>query len=403
MPMRERRAAHVRPLPPPGERMKPRRSIRADAPPPSALRRYRPISTAPQIPVPIGLAIASALIMLGIVTVLIGSGLVVDVARGVGSAFQNAITRLTSQPPPTIAPSGAVLDVPLIDPPANSGYTSQATQIIAGAVPPATVGKSGYKVHVYQLATNNAKTLVAEVVIGSTTRFSTPALTLTEGSNVFAAAIDGPTGEGKLSASVTYILDTTAPPITVSSPKQNALLNSSIASISGQTDPGVSLIIRNKQVAGGGVTTATAGSDGRFSASVAIIAGPNTIVITGTDEAGNAASTTITVRRSYGDLAAHLQVSPAKFAAKSSTTLTLTVRATSINGGPLADAQVTFIVQPQGLGPIQSPEGLTTNSSGTATWQIAISGATAGSGTASVMVTSPAGDVTMDTYTFTIT
>jgi hypothetical protein len=148
---------------------------------------------------------------------------------------------------------------------------------------------------------------------------------------------------------------------------------------------------------------ATAGSDGRFSVSVPIVAGPNTIVITGTDQAGNASTTTITVHRNYGDLAAHLQVSPTKFAASAKTTLKLTLHATSVNGGPLADAQVTFVVTPQGLGPISSPDGLTTNSLGVATWQIDISGATAGTGQASVMVTSPAGDVVTDTASFTIT
>lgn len=402
MPMRERRAAHVRPLPPPGERMKPRRTIRAGGPSPLALQRYRPISTTPKIPLPIGLAIASALAMLGLVTVLIGSGMMIDVVKGVGSAFQNALTQLSSQPPPTTPPSGAPLDTPVLDEPPNSGYTNQASLVLQGQVPSDTVGKSGYKVHIYQLGTGKAKSLVADVAIGTTTRFSTPALTLVDGNNVFAASIDGPSGEGNLSPSVTYILDTTAPPINIATPRQNALLNSGTASISGQTDANVSLIIRNQQVSGGAVTTATAGSDGKFTASVPIVAGTNTIVISGTDQAGNTAQTTLTVRRNYGDLAAHLQVSPSKFAASAKVTLKLTLHATSVNGGPLADAQVTFTVLIQGLGPIQSPQ-LTTDKTGTSTWQIDISGATSGTGEASVLVTSPAGDVVTGTASITIT
>ncbi len=117
-------------------------------------------------------------------------------------------------------------------------------------------------------------------------------MTLVEGNNVFAATIDGPSGEGKLSPSITYVLDTTPPPITVSSPRQNASLNSGTAAISGQTDPNISLIVRNQMVAGGGVSGVTSGADGKFTASVPIIAGSNTIVISGTDKAGNDASTT---------------------------------------------------------------------------------------------------------------
>jgi hypothetical protein len=341
--------------------------------------------------------------MLGLVTVLIGSGFMLDMAKGLGSAFHDAVAQLSSQPPATAVPSGVALDTPQLDTPANSGYTSQASMPLQGTVPPPTVGKSGYKVHVYQLATNNVKTLVAEVVVGTSTRFVTSPVTLVDGNNIFAAALDGPSGEGDLSPSVTYILDTTPPSITVSSPRQNAMLNSSSVSISGQTDPTISLIVRNQQVAGGGTNITTSDSAGRFSVSVPIVAGPNTIVITGTDKAGNSATTTITVHRNYGDLAAHLQVSPTKFAASAKVTLKLTLHATSVNGGPLADSQVTFVVQPQGLGPISSPDGLTTDSQGVATWQIDISGAAAGTGQASVMVTDPAGDVVTDTATFTIT
>jgi hypothetical protein len=56
----------------------------------------------------------------------------------------------------------------------------------------------------------------------------------------------------------------------------------------------------------------------------------------------------------------------------------------------------------QGLGPIVSPE-ITTDATGTATWQVAVSGATAGIGQASVLVTSPDGDQVTATATITTT
>ncbi len=87
--------------------------------------------------------------------------------------------------------------------------------------------------------------------------------------------------------------------------------------------------------------------------------------------------------------------------AAAKTRLKLTLHATSVNGGPLADGQVTFTVQAQGLGPMTF--STTTDATGTASWQVDISGATAGSGAASVMVTSPAGDVATATAGFTLT
>ena len=387
--------------------MKPRRKIRAQGPSPISMQRYKPISTAPRIPLPIGLAIGAALVMLGLVVVLIGSGLVVNVATGFGNAFHDAMTRLASQPPASAAPSGEVsVDTPTLDPPGNSGYTNQASQTLDGRVPPATVGKSGYTVRVYQLGTGkngaNSKSLVASVDVGSTTRFATPPITLVEGANTFAAALAGPTGEGNLSQSISITLDTTAPSINITSPKQNATINASTLNLAGQTDPGIGLIVRNQQVAGGGATPVSSGPDGKFTASLPIVAGPNTIVVSATDLAGNSSSTTLTVKRAYGDLAAHLQVTPSKFKSAGATSLKLVLHATSTNGGPLADASATFTVQVPGLAPVVSPN-ITTDATGTATWQISISGATAGSGQASVLVTSPAGDTVTATAAITIT
>ncbi len=386
--------------------MKPRRKIRADAPSPLSLQRYKPISTAPRVPLPIGLAIGSGLVMLGLIVVLIGSGLVVNVASGFGNAFHDAMTKLTSQPPATAMPSGAVsVDTPTLDAPGSSGYTNQASQVLQGTVPSQTVGKTGYAVHVYQLGTGAGsanKSLVASVVVGATTRFVTPPITLVEGVNTFAATLVGPSGEGNLSQSISFTLDTKSPSIAITSPKQNATINASTVSIAGQTEPNINLVVRNQQVAGGGVTPTSSGPDGRFTASVPIVAGPNTIVVSATDLAGNSASTTLTVKRAYGDLAAHLQVTPSKFSSAATTSLKLVARATSTNGGPLADASVTFTVQVQGLAPVVSPS-LTTDATGTATWQISISGAASGSGQASILVTSPAGDTVTATAAITIT
>lgn len=76
------------------------------------------------------------------------------------------------------------------------------------------------------------------------------------------------------------------------------------------------------------------------------------------------------------------------------------MHATSFGGAPLANASVTFTVTIQGLGPIVSPP-LITNASGVATWQVAITGASVGTGQASVLVTSAGGDVITATAAIT--
>ena len=60
----------------------------------------------------------------------------------------------------------------------------------------------------------------------------------------------------------------------------------------------------------------------------------------------------LTLKRDFGQLAVHLSVAPAKISVATPTAITLTAHATSANGGPLANASVTFTLTVQGLGPI---------------------------------------------------
>jgi hypothetical protein len=366
------------------------------------MRRYRPLRTGPSIPGPVAMFVVACCLLLGLLTLTVGTGLVAGLIGGISSAFGDAVSHITSHAPATPPPSGVTLDTPVLAAPPDNGYTNQATVVIQGSVPSATVGKTGYTVHVYLLVKNGAGRQVANVQVGVTTHFSTPTITLTEGSNAFMATLVAPTGEGQPSPVVTYTLDTADPKITVTSPASGAKLTTSTVAVSGTVDPGISITIRNEQVVGGAVTSQTVGSDGKFKLTVPVVAGSNTIDLMATDQAGNSASTSLTVNRDYGKLAAYLAVTPSKFAGSAQTTLKLTLRATSLNGGPLANAKATFTVTIQGLGPIVSPE-LTTDSTGTVTWQVSISGAAPGTGQASVLVTSPAGDQVTGTAAVTTT
>ena len=348
------------------------------------------------------MVIVAACLVLALLTLTVGTGLASGFLGGIASAFDNAITHITSQAPATPPPSGVALDTPVIDPPAEDGYTNQSSAVIQGSVPGATVGKTGYTVRVYIMVKGGGQRQVASVPVGSTTRFSTPAVTLVEGSNAFVATLVAPTGEGQPSPVVTYILDTTPPKIGVTSPASGVKVTTSSVAVSGTLDAGATITIRNEQAVGGAVSRQVVGVDGKFKLTVPVVAGPNNIDLMATDQAGNSASSSLIVNRDYGQLAAHLSVTPSKFAASSETVLKLTLRATSLNGGPLANAKATFTVTIVGLGPIVSPE-LTTDATGSATWQVTISGATPGTGQTSVLVTSPAGDQVTGTASVTTT
>ena len=399
--MRDRRAAHVRPRPPSSDRL-PTRPVRALAPPRDILRRYSRLETGPRVSGPTAMVVVAFFVVAGFVTISIGPGLIGGFFGGLAGAFGNSISRLVSQAPETAAPSGVQLDVPVIDPPDNDGYTAQASVPLQGSIPAAVVGQTGYRVNVYLVVSGATDRKVASISVGGTTQFITDPVALTEGQNVFVARLQGPDGEGASSPAVTYILDTKPPKLTISSPGKGAKLNASTVSVSGSSDAGATVTVRNEEAPGGSLNSATVGGDGHYSLTVAVVAGSNTIDLTATDQAGNVSTASVTVTRAYGQLAAHLSVSPSKFKASASPTLKLTLHATSFGGEPLAGASVTFTLTIQGLGPIVSPS-LTTDSKGVATWQVSITGATAGSGRASVLVTSAQGDVVTATAGITTT
>jgi hypothetical protein len=400
--MRERRAAHVRPRPPDSDRLDRGRATRTFAPQQDILRSHRPIRTGPRIPLPIGLALVCGGLVLGLITLTLGAGMMTGLIGGIAGAFNGAVTGLSSQRPATAPPSGGQLDTPVLDVPPSGGYTTQVSTPILGSVPGATVGKTGYAVHVYLVGNNDARTEIARVTVGTTTRFATPSFTFTEGPNKFVATLAGPNGEGSESPPVTYILDTKPPKITITSPAAGARVAASVIDVAGTSDAGATIFIRNAMAPGGANNSTVVGSDGKFKLSVPVVAGTNTINLTSTDQAGNATNASVSVKRDPGQLAAHLAVTPSKFASSSQTTLKLTIHATTFNGNPLAGAKATFTVTIQGLAPIVSPE-MTTDATGTATWNVSVSQATPGIGQATVVVVSDAGDVTTANASITTT
>ena len=399
--MRERRAAHVRPLAPSGERLR-SRQVRASAPAPDLVRRYRPVRTNKGVPAPLGLGVVALFLALGVVMLIVGGNILLSVAGQLAHAFDSAISQVSSLPPATIAPSGVALDTPVLDTPDHDGYTNQPTLALSGSVPGAAVGATGFKVRVYSIASDGTRTQVAEVDVGATTRFTTPAVTLVEGPNTFVASLVTPSTEGQPSPKVVYFLDTKLPTLTVVSQPDTSSQTGSSVVIAGKSDPGVTITIRNQQAPGGGLSSKIVGPDGKFAITVGVVAGSNSIQVTATDQAGNVTTTQVTVNRSLGKVSAYLSVKPARFRGAGPTPLTLTVRVTSANGGPVPGASVVYTVVVQGLGPIQSPQ-VTTDQTGTATWKVTISGATAGTGQATALVNNPDGSQIRATETLTTT
>ena len=403
MSMRERRAAHVRPRQPSSDRLR-SQTIRAAAPSQESLRRYRPVRTSGKMPVPIALALIGVCLVFGFITLSVGAGVLSSAAGQLGGAIGGALSKVSSQSltPATAGPSGVALNTPVFTPPNNQGFTNQPQVVLAGSVPGGAIGKSGYIVRIFTVAANGAKSPVADVPVGQVSQFQSPALNLVEGANAFVAVLVTPTGEGASSPPVVYTLDTKAPAIKIASPANNSTQTGTSVHITGTTDAGATVTLRNPQAPGGSLSSQVVGGDGKFDLTVAIVAGSNAIQITSTDQAGNSTTVPLTLKRDFGQLAVHLSVNPSKFSVAAQTTIKLTAVATSANGGPLAGASVTFTLTVQGLGPI-TPASVTTDATGSATFTTTIAGAAPGSGLATVQATSSTGDSVTNSVKITTT
>lgn len=318
----------------------------------------------------------AAVIALGVGVLLVANGGLGKVTTVLGSTFSGLLTDLTKTPVPS-ASEPIAASAPTLEPPGEP-YTSEATIDLVGTVPAAVVGQADVRIRIYVAIGKGDPGVAVEVPVGPTQRFTVPGVTLSPGANTFTASILGPGDlESDRSAAVTYILDTTKPKVTVSSPKANALINARVVQVIGKTQARSAISIRNQTT---GMTVAGAADDkGAFSIAVAIGTGTNTILITATDPAGNVNTATLAVRRGNGTLTARVSASFYQVKlAKLPETVQLTVVVTDPDGGALKGASVTFTLAVPGV-PAISSSVLTTDSNGRATFTTSIpKGATVG-------------------------
>lgn len=349
---------------------------------PSRVTSRRRVDRGPRLPILVRVAIVVAIVVLGGFIALKGVGVAGGVVKAIGSSFSDLIASVASSPSPSpiqqIAPNA-----PMLVAPAES-YTNQAKIDVSGAIPAAAVGKADVSVRLYRSVEKAAPVQVADTPAGATPSFTFPQVTLAKGRNDFTATVVGPGGESPVSSTVTYILDTTKPKITITKPTKNAVINGATVTIQGKTKPRCALVARNE--ANNASITGVAGGDGSFTLVLAIAAGPNGIRITATDPAQNQSEVIINVLRGSGNLTGTISLSRYQFpqsALPANITITVVVR--DPNGRPVAGATVTFMLTPPGV-PVIS-QVLTTDGTGTASWPTTIpKGATVNQGNAAALI-----------------
>jgi hypothetical protein len=379
---RDHRQTHVRPRPPSTGRPAPVK-VKPRSPGPGRLSAHQPIKRSRGVPMVIRLGLVAAVLALSAGVLYIGVNGFGIVAGGIGSTLGGFVAGVTSTPSPRPVIQ-VISDPPSLEQPSEP-YTAEATVDLVVTVPAGLAGSLDHRVRVYLTLPDQPPTAIQESPIAETPKTIIP-VTLEKGINDFTVTIVGSAGESDTSAVVRYVLDASPPKITVTSPKNNAVVNGKAVTLKGKTQARTTLLARND--ASGSSIAGTAGADGTFTLSLALSPGVNTISITGTDPAGNVTDVSLTVKRGAGKLTAKLTASVYQIKrSRLPEPVTLSVTVTDPDGNPLDNADITFTLGMPGI-PQVTIDGKT-SANGKASFTTTVpKSADLGQGSATVLVTS---------------
>lgn len=208
-----------------------------------------------------------------------GYTLPLTLAEGSNTLTVTAIDRAGNRSTSTITVNldSTAPQAPLLDLLATPTRTAATT--VSGQAEPLT-----------QVRLSNNGQQIAQLATDAAGQFTVADVTLTEGSNLFTAtATDAAGNSSQPSAPLTVVLDTKPPVITVTAPQPGALVSAPQTTITGTVDEPLASLTVN-----GGAATLTGTA---FEYVIALAAGENSALITAIDLAGNAATTTVTVKR----------------------------------------------------------------------------------------------------------
>jgi Glucodextranase, domain B len=332
------RPSQVRPRPPSTGRPAPAK-VRARAPAAGRVASHRRVERTRRLALPFRLLFAVAVVALGAGVLFIANGGVGGAAAFLGSSLAGFVDNLAATPAPSAAPV-VVASAPVLTSP-EEPYTNQPTVDLAGRVPENLVGRQGYVIRIYVAIGDQAPGEVAELPLGDQVTFVVAGVGLSEGTNTFTATISGPAGESAASPGVAYVLDTASPTIKISSPKDGGIVNAKSVEVKGKTQARSSLELTNATT--GASVIGAADVSGAFSLIIPISAGVNQLSLTSTDPAGNAKTSTLSVRKGSGALTARLTASVTSIkASRLPETVQVFLALTDPDGQPVAGSQATF-------------------------------------------------------------
>jgi len=123
-----------------------------------------------------------------------------------------------------------------------------------------------------------------------------PTTALPEGSNIIRVDASDFDGNAAAQKSVTFVVDTVPPTLSVTAPVDNLITNQAACTVTGTTNDATSSPCTvTVKLNAGAAEAVTVNADGTFSKALTLVAGSNTITVVSTDTAGKSSTVTRTV------------------------------------------------------------------------------------------------------------
>lgn len=124
----------------------------------------------------------------------------------------------------------------------------------------------------------------------------TPTTALADGSNTIKVDASDYDGNAAAQKSVTFIVDTVPPTLSITAPANNLVTNQAACTVTGTTNDATSSPCTvTVKLNSGAAEKVTVNADGTFSKALTLVAGSNTITVVSTDSAGKSSTVTRTV------------------------------------------------------------------------------------------------------------
>ena len=258
----------------------------------------------------------------------------------IGATLIPYIASHSDGPSPSALPSPSP-GIPRLALPAQP-VTVNSTIAVTGSLPKDLLGRSGVSIRIDVRHADGSTDSGGEVQVTDSPTFHVDGVPLQEGDNEIDAVVVENGTDGAHSDPIVVTRDTTPPTVAISAPNAGAVVSGASVTVSGTTDPGIGVQVKNSTT--GTVANGVSTKKGAFGISVRLQNGANLLTVVATDAAGNSAQAQVQVNTSVDVGRVTIDLNPGTIYLDKSRNFRVSALAIGTDGLPVVNVCVRITV-----------------------------------------------------------